>query len=168
MVIDRTSLGEYPCQVSASHRYLFSSYDLSATSKGYVTNRWGGWKFIYFWKLHTIPFLRAKFQLILITLNFDDFGGPPRRLVGVAGGWDKWSISKWWRWIAKTLSLKKNTMSPHLLPWKSGRGIGIKKVRSYPYSPPTESESRLQACLWRFIHCDGWQRSMLNNLCINI
>ena len=27
-------------------------------------------KFIYFWKL---PFLHAKYQLILINLNFDDF-----------------------------------------------------------------------------------------------
>ena len=50
MVIDRTSLGEYPCRVSASHRYLFSTYDLSATSKGHVINRGGGVKIYIFLK----------------------------------------------------------------------------------------------------------------------
>ena len=50
IVIDRPSLGDYPCRVSASHDYSFSRYAFSVTSKGHVTNDWGGVKIYIFLK----------------------------------------------------------------------------------------------------------------------
>ena len=95
-----------------------------------------GWKFIYFWKLHTIPFLRAKFQLILITLNFDDFGGSPSKISG-RGRW-VWSMTfpKWRRWIAKTLILTENNRFAKNNSFYCLENNGIKKVSQDPYSAP--------------------------------
>ena len=86
-----------------------------------------GWKFIYLWKLHTLSLLHAKLQLILLTLNFDYFGRTPSKISG-RGRWaEQRTTLKWRQWIANTLTLKKNIMSPHHLRWKSGRGSESKK-----------------------------------------
>ena len=48
-----------------------------------------GRKFIDFQKLHTLSFVRIKFQVNRRTLNFDGFLDPPRRLEGMAPGWGR-------------------------------------------------------------------------------
>ena len=96
-----------------------------------------GWKFIYFWKLHTIPFLHAKFQLILIILNFDDFGGPPSKIRG-RGSW-VWSMTTFKMTVMDSQDLdleeKHHVTPPPLL--KKWAGQREQKVMPYQYFPPT-------------------------------
>ena len=139
MVLDRLSLWDYLCRVSAYHRYLFSRYDLSATSKGHVINRWGGAEIYIFLKTTYTTLSSCKILAHSDNFEFWRFWRTPSKIRG-RGSW-VWSMStfKMAAMDSQDLDLEEKHHVAPPPPFKKWAGQREQKVLPYLHFPPTYS-----------------------------